>query len=70
MLIKLGHDCYARAEDVSYFIADFWDSVARFTFKDGSTIKVAIEKPDNPDDDTGYINDYMETIADLINNKS
>ena len=70
MLIKLSYDCYARAEDISYFIVNFGESTALFTFKDGSTIKVGIEKYATDDDDTDYITDYMEAIADLINNKS
>lgn len=70
MLIKLSFDCYARSEDISYFIADFSEGVVRFTFKDGSTIRAGVEKCSNDDDDTSYINDYMGTIADLINSKS
>ena len=70
MLIKLSYDCYARSEDISYFIADFYEGVVRFTFKDGSTVKVGVEKCGNADGDSSYIEDYMEAIADLINNKS
>ena len=71
MLIKIAYDTYVRAEDILYVIANYSAGTAEFTFKAGDVLKVTIEKYDVLDDgDSSYIEDYMEAIADLINNKS
>lgn len=64
MFIKLSYDCYARAEDISYFIADFEKGTVNFTFKDGSSVTVGVEKPKDADD--CYIDDYLVSIADFF----